>query len=97
MHADHAPRSRACVSACLSAAATPALAGTVREIVDAISGVLPPQPGQQALRPAPPSLVRAKSSRRRLRGDVCGLAPFASRLAQEIRRMAGAEKTRIRR
>jgi hypothetical protein len=39
---------------------------------------------QQAPRPALAPLVRAKSSRRRLRRDICGLAPSAVELAQAL-------------
>ena len=47
---------------------------------------------QQELRPAPGSLVRTEPSRRRLRGNVRGVARSEFELGRPLRRMAGTSK-----
>ena len=72
-----------------------ALAGIVRPLLHPLSRLLPPQSGQQELRPASAPVVRAEPSGRGFRRDLRGLAAPALRLAQALRRLAGAQEARI--
>ena len=67
----------------------------VRPFVHPLSGLLPAEPGQPALRPASAALVRPESPGRRFRRDVRGLAHAALELAPALRGMAGAQEARI--
>src|SRR5207247_4874829 len=61
------------------------------------AGHLPAAPVQPQLRRASRRLVCAESSGRRFRGDIRGLAHSGARLAQTLRWLESAAKTRIRR
>src|SRR6266513_5977245 len=61
------------------------------------AGYLPAAPVQSQLRRASRRLVCAEPSGRRFRGDLRGLAHSGARLAQTLRGLEGAAKTRIRR
>src|SRR5947208_12473366 len=61
------------------------------------AGYLPAAAVQSQLRCASRRLVCAEPSGRRFRGDVRGLAHAGTRLAQALRGLEGAAKTRIRR
>ena len=61
------------------------------------AGFLSAAPVQPQLRRASRRLVCAEPSGRRFRGDVRGLAHARARLAQALRWLEGAAKTRIRR
>ena len=95
VHGHPPSRGRPCAAARLPTAAPPALAAAVRPVVEALSALLPAQPGKPALRPASPSLVRAEPSGRGLCRDLCGVAAAALELADAICRLAGAEEARI--
>ena len=58
-------------------------------------GVLHAEAVQQELRPASGQLVRAEPSRRRLRRELCSLAQSPLRLAESLRRLAGAKKAGV--
>src|SRR5947208_12605020 len=61
------------------------------------AGYLSAAPVQPQLRRASRRLVCAESSGRRFRGDIRGLAHSGARLAQTLRWLESAAKTRIRR
>src|SRR5450759_1072523 len=88
MHADPAARVRPCHAARLSSAPAARMAATLRPVVHQVSRVVPAESGQQEIRPAPASLVRAKPPRRGLRRDLRRLAGAAFRLAAALRWLA---------
>src|SRR6185437_13028403 len=95
VHGHSPPRGRPCRTARLPAAASPALAATVRSVLETLSAVLPAQSGQSPLCPASSALVRAEPSGRGFRRDLRGVAAAAFELADALRRLAGAEEARI--
>src|SRR3954470_22483283 len=95
MHGHPPSRSGPRHTARLPVAAPPALAATVRPVVETLSALLPAQSGQPALCPASAALVRAEPSGRGFRRDLCGVAAAPFELADTIRRLAGAEEARI--
>ena len=90
VHADPAARVRPCRPACLSAAPAARVAAALRQVVHQVPRVVPAEPGQQEVRPAPAPLVCAEPSGRGLRRDVRRLARPAFRLAASLRRLARA-------
>src|SRR5690606_15863840 len=72
------------------------VAGAVRAVVPPLPRVLPAQPGQPPLRPAPEALLRPEPSRRGLRRDLRRLAPSPLRLAEAVRGVAGVAEARVR-
>src|SRR5690606_11866716 len=92
----HAARNRARIPACLPAPAATPLAAALREILDPLPRVLPPQSGQQTLRPAPAVVVRAESSRRGFCRNVRRLVAAPVRLAAPLPGMAGAQEAGVR-
>src|SRR3981189_889892 len=93
VHGYSPPRSRACGTALLSASSPPPLAAAVRPLIEALSEILPAEPGQPEFRPASAALVRTEPPGRGFRRNVCGLAPAPLELACALRRLAGIEET----
>src|SRR3954451_20548977 len=92
MHGHPPSRSGPRHTAWLPVAAPPALAATVRPVVETLSALLPAQSGEPALCPASAALVRAERSGRGFRRDVCGVAAAALELADAICWLAGTEE-----
>src|SRR3954469_19730405 len=95
MHGHPPSRSGPRHTAWLPVAAPPALAATVRPVVETLSALLPAQSGEPALCPASAAVVRAEPSGRGFRRDLCGVAAAALELADAICWLAGAEEARI--
>ncbi len=95
VHEDPPARGRTRDRQRLQAAAAPPASADLRPVVHAVPGVLHAEAVQQELRPASGQLVRAEPSRRRLRRDVCRLAQSPLRLAESLRRLAGAEEAGV--
>ena len=92
----HAGSCESCVTRPATRSITPigcaaeTLARSVRPSVPAVPGALQGAPRQPPLRASPGRVVRAGASNRGFRGDLRGVAEAEIRLAQELRRMAGA-------
>src|SRR5690242_6367389 len=86
---------RTCGHPCLSTLSPPPLAAAVWPLVEALPALLPGQSRQPQSRSEFAAVVRAKSSRRGLRRDLCSVAAAALALAHPLRRLAGAQKARI--
>src|SRR6185295_14438348 len=95
MHGHSPPRGRPHRAARLPAAPPPALAATVRPVLETLPALLPAQSGQPALCPAPAALVCAEPSGRGFRRNLCGLAAAAFELADTLCRLAGAQEAGI--
>src|SRR5882672_10750742 len=92
VHGHSSSRDRPCRTARLSAATSPALAATVRAVLETLPALLPAQSGQPALCPASAALVCAEPSGRGFRRDLCGVAAAALELADALRRLAGTQE-----
>src|SRR4051794_558487 len=71
------------------------MAEAVWPVLEALPALLPAQPGQPALCPAPSSVVRAEPSGRGFRRNFRGMAAAAVELADALCRLASAEEARI--
>ena len=95
VHEDPAPRGGTRDRQRLQAAAAPAATADLRPVLHAVPRLLHAEAVQQKLRAAPGQLVRAEPPGRGFRRDVRGVAEPAVRLAQPLRRLAGAEEAGI--
>src|SRR6188768_3135537 len=93
--ADPAPRSRARVRQRVRAAQAPTPRSAVRIALNALSGVLPATALLEEFRAASGFLVRAKPSRRGLRGNIRGVAHARQRLAHALPGLGRAAEARI--
>src|SRR2546423_13349112 len=92
----HSPsRDGPCHAARLPTATPPALAATVRPVLETLPALLPPQSGQPELCPASSALVRAEPSGRGFRRNLRGVAATTFKLADALCRLAGAEEAQI--
>ncbi len=95
VYEDSPPRGRPRDRQRLQAPTATAPAADLRAVVHAISRLLHAKTVQQELRAASRQLVLAEPSRRGLCRDIRGVAEPEGRLAQPLRRLAGAEEARI--